>query len=166
MGRSRADEGLEMTTLNPAVPNAPPEAQPEAQPLRELKPRRTVRQVLRSYFYWTYSRGSFHYDVMVTLILAFIFVTPQIPGWSYGDKPSSTSGLAHPIEVVGNGGRGLIITVQAADVTVPAGASEKAVRQILRKAIEPVTGDAVSVERWATVTDEQGHAAWQVWAHR
>jgi hypothetical protein len=157
-----------MTTLNPTVPNSQPDSEPGSKPgsLRESKPRRTVRQILLSYFYWTYSRGSFHYDVMVTVILLFIFVTPQIPGWSYGDKPSSTAGLAHPISVVGNGGRGLIITVQAADVSVPPGSSEKAVRQILRKAIEPVTGDAVFVERWERVTDAQGNSAWQVWAHR
>ena len=165
-----------MTTLNPAVPNphstSHSEPQPESQlnsqagSRQETKPRRTMRQVLLSYFYWTYSRGSFHYDVMVTLILLFIFVTPQIPGWSFGDKPSSTAVLAHPIQVIGDGGRGLMITVQASDVAVPAGASEKAVRQILRKAIEPVTGDAVFVERWEVVTDAQGNAAWRVWAHR
>jgi hypothetical protein len=165
-----------MTTLNPAVPNShptshpdsPPESQPDSQAVlrREAKPRRTARQVLLSYFYWTYSRGSFHYDVMVTLILLLIFVTPQIPGWSYGDKPSSTATLAHPIQVMSDGGRGLMITVQASDVTVPAGASEKAVRQVLRKAIEPVTGDAVFVERWELVMDAQGTPAWRVWAHR
>jgi hypothetical protein len=157
-----------MTTLNPAVPNSHPDSKPDSQPKsrRESQPRRSFRQILLSYFYWTYSRGSFHYDVMVTLILLFIFVTPQIPGWSYGDKPASTAGLAHPIEVIGNGGRGLIVTVQAADVAVPAGASEKAVRQILRKAIEPVTGDAVVVERWETVADTQGNLAWRVWAYR
>ncbi|MGA2537596.1 MAG: hypothetical protein ABSF53_16380 [Terracidiphilus sp.] len=157
-----------MTTLNPAVPNSHPDSKPDAHTKshRELQPRRTARQILLSYFYWTYSRGSFHYDVMVTLILLFIFVTPQIPGWSFGDRPASTAGLAHPIQVIGNGGRGLIITVQASDVPVPAGASEKTVRKILRKAIEPVTGDAVVVERWETVADAQGNLAWRVWAYR
>jgi hypothetical protein len=148
------------SSLNPAIRAAHPEARPEP------KPRRTVRQILLSYFYWTYSRGSFHYDVMVTLILLFIFLTPHIPGWSYGDAPSSTAGLAHPMQVVSNGGRGLIVTVDAADVTIPAGASEKAVRQALRKAIEPVTGDAVVVERWETVRDAGGNLEWKVWAHR
>ena len=36
-----------------------------------------MSKLLRSYFYWTYPRGNIHYDVMVTLILLFIFVTPQ-----------------------------------------------------------------------------------------
>ncbi len=50
-----------------------------------------MNRILKSYFYWTYKRGAFHYDVMVTLILLFIFITPHL--WSYGDKPS---GLEFP----------------------------------------------------------------------
>lgn len=126
--------------------------------------RRSVKQVLLSYFYWTYPRGSFHYDVMVTLILLFIGVTPLI--WNYGDKPSPSGGPSHPIQVIGNDGQGVIVTVQAVDANVPSGASDKVVKQALRKAIEPVTGDAVFVEHWETVTDAQGNAAWKVWAHR
>jgi hypothetical protein len=134
--------------------------QPDAQP------RPGIRQILKSYFYWTYPRGCFHYDVMVTLILLFIFVTPHIPGWSYGDKPSTGEGPLHPIQVIGNDGHGLIITVLASDANVPAGASDKVVKQALRKAIEPVTGDAVFVTRWETFSDPQGNLAWKVWAHR
>ncbi|HEY1160940.1 MAG TPA: hypothetical protein VGE83_09935 [Terracidiphilus sp.] len=136
-----------MQSLNPSA--APPQP-------------RTLKQILLSYFYWTYSRGSFHYDIMVTLILLFIFVTPWL--WNYGDKPSF-NGPQHPMQVVGNDGHGLIVTVQASDVTIPAGASERAVKQILRKAIEPVTGDDVFVDNWETVTDAEGNKAWKVWAH-
>lgn len=125
--------------------------------------KRSIKQVLSSYFYWTYKRGSFHYDIMVTLILLFIFVTPHL--WDYGAKPSAISGSGHPFQVVGNG-RGVIITVQAADVSIPGGASERDVKTALRKAIEPVTGDDVFVERWQKVTDAQGNLAWKIWAHR
>ena len=34
-------------------------------------------RILKSYLFWTYDRGSFHYDVMVTLILLFLFVSPR-----------------------------------------------------------------------------------------
>jgi hypothetical protein len=126
-----------------------------------------MKRILKSYFYWTYPRGSFHYDVMVTLILLFIFITPWIPGWSYGDKPLNETGPAQPIEVIGNDGHGLIITVHASDVNVPAEASDSVVKKALRKAIEPVTGDAVSVDRWELIRDENGNpAAWKVWARR
>jgi hypothetical protein len=125
-----------------------------------------MNKILKSYFYWTYPRGCFHYDVMVTLILAFIFITPWL--WNYGDKPSSAAGPQHPIQVVGDGGRGLIITVLASDVDLDVNTkdSPQLVKKVLRKAIEPVTGDAVSVEHWETVKDEQGNWAWKVWARR
>jgi hypothetical protein len=145
-----------MSTQIPAVPIS--QADPQ--------PRRSFKQVLLSYFYWTYSRGSFHYDVMVTLILLFIFLTPWIPGFSYGDKPSTAAALIHPIQVVSDGGHGVIITVAVSDANVPAGASDAQVKKALRKAVEPVTGDAVFVEKWETFTDAQGNASWRVWAHR
>ncbi len=124
-----------------------------------------MNKILKSYFYWTYSRGSFHYDVMVTLILAFIFITPHL--WNYDDKPSISTMSPHPMEVVGDGSHGLILTVQASDVDVPAGASDKAVRKILRKAVEPIAGDSVFVERWELSRDGNGNpVAWKIWAHR
>jgi hypothetical protein len=125
-----------------------------------------MKKLLKSYFYWTYPRGCFHYDVMVTVILVFIFVTPHL--WNYGDKPSNAAGPPHPIQVVGDGGRGLIVTVNASDVNldVQTTASNLVVKKALRKAIEPVTGDAVSVQRWETVTDAQGTVSWRVWARR
>jgi hypothetical protein len=127
------------------------------------QPRRSFRQILGSYFYWTYSRGSFHYDIMVTLILLFIFITPHL--WDFGANPSSMAASSHPFQVVPNG-RGVTITVQSSVVNVPAGASDRQVKKILRKAIEPVTGDDVYVERWETATDAQGNLTWKVWAHR
>lgn len=120
--------------------------------------------VLKSYFYWTYSRGSFHYDVMVTLILLFIFVTPQF--WNFGDGRSTAPGPSHPIMVSTDGGHGVIITVDATDVVVPAGASDSQVKRALRHAIEPVTGDDVFVVRWMTVTTADRRLAWKVWAHK
>jgi len=50
-------------------------------------------------------------------------------------------------------------------VAVPDSASASQVKRLLRKAIEPVTGDAVFVDSWKTVT-VQGVLEWQVWAHR
>ena len=123
-------------------------------------------KLLKSYFYWTYSRGSFHYDVMVTLILAFIFITPRF--WDFGEKPSTAAALKHPIEVVGNGERGVLITLSASDVPLDlrTHAPEPVVKRALRKAVEPITGDAVFVERWETAVDATGSPVWKVWAHR
>ncbi len=53
-----------------------------------------------------------------------------------------------------------------ANLDLNATASNKVVKKALRKAIEPVTGDAVFVVHWETVTDAQGNPVWKVWAHR
>ena len=121
-------------------------------------------QTLRGYFWWTYPRGTVHYDVMVTLILLFIFVTPQF--WDFGDKPSRAPGPSHPIQVASDGTRSLLVTISEIDVNAPSTATDSEMRRILRKAIEPVTGDAVTVLRWETATDAQGNKIWKVWARR
>jgi hypothetical protein len=41
--------------------------------------------ILRSYLFWTYERGSFHYDVMVTVILLFLFIAPHFI--DFHDRP-------------------------------------------------------------------------------
>lgn len=134
---------------------------PSNQPVRN---QRSFKEILKSYFYWTYKRGSFHYDIMVTLILLFIFITPHL--WNYGEKPSPISGPAHPIVVSGTAGRDVIVTVRASDVSVTTNSPDAAVKRALRQAIEPVMGDAVAVEHWETFTDAQGNLDWKVWAHR
>jgi hypothetical protein len=126
--------------------------------------RRSFGEVLRSYFYWTYPRGSFHYDVMVTLILAFIFITPML--WDYGDKPASTAKTENII-VRGDGGHGLIVTLQGPDVNVPPASSDAAIKKALKKAMQPVLGDSMYIERWELTRDGNGNpASWKVWAHR
>lgn len=129
-----------------------------------------MQKTLKSYFFWTHQRGSFHYDVMVTLILLFIFITPQ-PFFrrilDYGDKAPTNHALMEPIQVVGDGDYGLVLTVPAADITVDPSADIKSVRKSLHRAIQPVTGDAVSVVRWETVPGDSGKPAqWKVWVHR
>jgi len=124
-----------------------------------------MNRILKSYFYWTYPRGNFHYDVMVTLILLFIFVTPFL--WNYGDKPSVLQFPEHPMTVTSDGERGMVIAVQAADLNLAPDAPDATVKKALRTAVEPVAGDSVVVERWQLVRDAKGNPqAWQVWAHR
>ena len=128
-------------------------------------PSRSVWQVLKSYFYWTYARGSVPYDVMVTLILAFIFITPWL--WDYGDKPRSTALNTQPVLVTGDGARGVIVTLTASGVNVPTGASDAAIKKALKNAMEPVLGDSIFVDRWQLTRDQNGNpVSWKVWAHR
>lgn len=124
-----------------------------------------MKRILKSYFYWTYTRGSFHYDVLVTVILLFIFVTPHL--WNYGDKPPVLAGPNEPMIVTGDGEHGLIITVQASDVNVGAAETAGTIKKALRRAIEPVAGDAVFIERWELTRDANGSpVSWKIWAHK
>jgi hypothetical protein len=124
-----------------------------------------MKRILKSYFYWTYPRGNFHYDVMVTLILLFIFITPHL--WNYGDKPPVLAFPRDPMTVDTDGKYGLIITVPARDVQASSGDPDKAVKKALRTAVEPVAGDSVFVDRWELTRDASGAPqAWKVWAHR
>ena len=54
-------------------------------------------KLLKSYIFWTYQRGSFHYDIMVTAILLFLFVTPHFV--DFKDRPVETVAL-HSSEVL------------------------------------------------------------------
>jgi len=49
---------------------------------------RKLGTVIHRGLFWTYDRGTWQYDVMVALILAFIFLTPR--SW-FGDQPVSPS---------------------------------------------------------------------------
>jgi hypothetical protein len=124
-------------------------------------------KTLRSYLFWTYERGSFHYDVMVTLILAFIFVSPHFI--NFRDKP--VYNLPSQIMVQNDGAGSITYEVKKADVEqslqrVSSSDPEKRLRKALRRLIEPIAGD-VLVERYEPINGADGQiTAYRVWAHR
>ncbi len=73
-----------------------------------------VWETIKGYIWWTHPRGSFHYDVMVTLILLFIFVTPHFI--NYKDKPAERLPRPNSVLVMPDGDNGLIFRVDARDV--------------------------------------------------
>jgi hypothetical protein len=124
-------------------------------------------KTLKSYLFWTYERGSFHYDVMVTLILLFIFLSPRFI--NYRDRPVYQ--LPSQIMVENDGNGGLIYQVKKTDVDqalqhVSAKTDELRTRRALRRLIEPIAGD-VLIERYEPLADNAGTInAYRVWAHR
>jgi hypothetical protein len=116
--------------------------------------------VLKSYLWWTYERGSVHYDVMVTLILAFIFLTPH---WiHYGDRPKP-DWPTNEIRASVNPAGGMIYEVPVALVHM---AADAPTAEDLATAIAPVSGP-VTVDRWLPVKEIGGSVvAWRVWGHR
>ena len=119
-----------------------------------------VSQTIKGYIWWMYPRGSVHYDVMVTLILAFIFLAPV---WiNFRDKPIERSPNQTEVVVKPNG-TGFIYTVDAR--TIQPG-SEDEVRDELLRAIEPVAGE-IGIDRYEVVRDDKRNIiAYKVWGHR
>ena len=124
-------------------------------------------KTLRSYFWWTYERGSFHYDVMVTLILIFMFVSPFVI--DFKDRPVETVAL-HSSEVLvkeagmSGGSSRFIYQVRAEDM---GGAKTETERQAaILRIVEPISGE-VTLERYEPVVDAQGKViAYNAWVVR
>jgi hypothetical protein len=107
-------------------------------------------QTIRGYLWWTHDRGSVHYDVMVTLILAFIFLAPH---WiNFKDKPVERS--PHPTEVVvsPDGQDGFIYEVPA---TAVSGHDQASIQSDLLRVIEPIAGE-VEIIGYEPVQDAKG----------
>lgn len=118
-------------------------------------------RTLKSYVFWTYQRGSIPYDIMVTLILAFIFVTPHL--WHYGDQPQLPQQTRRSIVVHAQPNGSLLFDIPASQVK--AGPS-KLVQPQLEQAVRQISG-AVTVDRVETVKDSTGHVTgYKLWAHR
>jgi hypothetical protein len=114
-------------------------------------------KILRSYFFWTYERGSFHYDIMVTLILLFLFVSPRFI--DFKDKPVPEIPLQHSEVLVkaarsASGEAEFVYEVRVDDLH---GAKTDAeIRDAILKVVEPIAG-AVTLENYTPVADPKGH---------
>jgi len=116
-------------------------------------------RIFREYFFWTYERGSFHYDVMVTLILAFIFLTPRI--WNYGDHPQEVKLAPGNVLVETKGAGELVYEISAAQIK-----PDNPLDAQIRQNVEAVSGPVV-VERYEAVKEPHGKTKlYRVWAHR
>lgn len=107
-----------------------------------------------------YPRGSVPYDIMVTLILAFIFIAPLFI--NFRDKPVERS--PHQTEVVVRPeGNGFVYKVDAAAVK---SGSDEETRESLMRVLEPIAGE-ISIDRYQPVLDSKRNVvAYEVWAHR
>jgi hypothetical protein len=117
-----------------------------------------IGRTLKGYLFWTYDRGSFHYDVMVTLILAFIFIAPRFI--DFKDKPGAA--LPHPTDIVASAdGKTYQVDASAVDAQ-----DEGMVRVNFERLLRPITG-GVTVERVEQIRDPGGHVvAYRAWVRR
>jgi len=107
-------------------------------------------RTIRGYILWQYERGTLHYDIMVSLILIFIFLSPRLI--NFNDKPIARK--PHPTEVtVTSDAEGhLLYQVEASAISASDGQS---VEDQLLHIIEPISG-AVSIVSYQAVSDNKG----------
>jgi hypothetical protein len=124
-------------------------------------------KLIKSYIFWAYERGSAPYDVMVTAILLFMFVSPHFI--NYNDKPVETVAL-HSSEVLvreagtAGGSSRFIYQVRAEDTG--RASTDAEVQAAILRVIEPISGE-VSIERYEPVRDAQGKViAYNAWVLR
>ena len=124
-------------------------------------PMKGTFRTIRSYILWQHERGTLHYDIMVTLILLFIFLSPY---WiNFNDKPVPHN--LHPSEVVVTPDMqgGLVYEISAAAVSA---GDDATVNAELLRVIEPISG-AVTIARYEGVPDRDGKLqSYRVWVKR
>src|SRR5208282_2034739 len=116
-----------------------------------VSPMGAIWRTIRGYILWSYERGSLHYDIMVTLILLFVFVAPHFI--NFKDKPVERNPHLTGVVVIPSEKGGLIYQIQASAVNTAPGQD---VRRQLEQIIEPISG-AVSITNVETVKDAAGH---------
>ncbi|MGZ4824539.1 MAG: hypothetical protein ACXVZT_07960, partial [Terriglobales bacterium] len=109
---------------------------------------------------WTDKRGSVRYDIMVTLILAFIFLAPY---WlNFKDKPIERLPHQTGVVVFPDGQSGFLFQVDASAVRGDPATFESD----LLRVIEPIAGE-VDITRYEPVRDAKGLVVgYKVWVTR
>ncbi len=137
--------------------------QPEASTALDsaVSPMGAIWRTIRGYILWSYERGSLHYDIMVTLILLFIFVSPHFI--NFKDKPVERNPHLTGVVVIPGDKGGFIYQIQASAVNAAPGGD---IRRQLEQIIEPISG-AVSITRYETLKDGLGRPlSYKVWVEK
>jgi hypothetical protein len=108
-------------------------------------------RTIRSYILWQHERGTLHYDIMVTLILIFVFLSPRVI--NFNDKPALQSPNAADVVVTPDARGGLVYQISASVITP---GDDQSVREQLLRIIKPISGE-VSIVSYDAVTDSKGH---------
>jgi hypothetical protein len=140
---------LESAKVTPAVPSAP------------TLPMNSIWRTIRGYILWSYERGSLHYDVMVTLILLFVFLSPY---WiNFKDKPIERVPHHTGVMIQPDGKGGFIYQIEASALTAK---NETDLREQMLAIIEPITG-AAAISKYEPVKDGAGRVqSYRVWVEK
>jgi len=120
-----------------------------------------IGRTIRDYVLWSYERGTIQYDVMVSLILLFLFLSPYFI--DYKDKPVQHNPNAAAVTINADGKGGFIYQIEGS--AIPA-QDDGAVRTELLKIIEPISGE-VSITKVVPMKDSAGHVlVYKVWVQK
>ena len=123
-----------------------------------------IWRTIRDYIFWSYERGTIQYDVMVTIILLFVFLSPRLI--NFKDKPVEHNPHRTGVAVVPDGQGGLIYQIEAAAVGQAVGNDDSVIRGELLQIIEPISGE-VSITKVESVRDGSGRILnYKVWVAR
>lgn len=140
---------MESAKASPAVPGVP------------SLPMNSIWRTIRGYILWSYERGSLHYDVMVTLILLFVFLSPY---WiNFKDKPIERVPHQTGVVIQPDGRGGFVYQIDASVLTAK---NDVALREQMLGIIEPITG-AASISKYEPVKDGSGNVqSYKVWVEK
>jgi hypothetical protein len=110
-----------------------------------------VWRTIRSYVLWQHERGTLHYDIMVTLILVFVFFSARVI--NFNDKPVLRNPHPNDVMVTPDAQGNLVYQISAGAITP---GDDQAVRDQLLRVIKPISG-AVSIVNYEPVADGKGH---------
>jgi hypothetical protein len=114
-------------------------------------PMNAVWRTIRSYILWQHERGTLHYDIMVTLILIFVFFSSRVI--NFNDKPVLRNPHPTDLVVTPDAQGGLLYQISASAITP---GDDHSVREQLLHLIQPISGD-VSIVNYEPVADGKGH---------
>ena len=124
-------------------------------------PMKRAWRTLRDYVLWSYERGTIQYDVMVTVILIFVFASPL--AINFKDKPVEHNPHRTGVVVIPDGRGGFIYQIEARAI---AAGDEETIQAEMLSVIEPISGE-VSISHYEAVRDGAGSiVAYKVWVQR
>jgi hypothetical protein len=116
---------------------------------------------IRSYVLWQHERGTLHYDIMVTLILIFIFFSPRVI--NFNDKPAAADLHRTGVVVSSDASGELVYEIEASRISAGGDAE---IRAQLLSIIETISG-AASIVKYEKVADASGKTQeYRVWVKR
>jgi len=118
-------------------------------------------RTIRGFILWSHERGTIQYDVMVTLILLFVFLSPHFI--NFNDRPVQRNPHSSGVVVYPDGNGEFIYQVEGKAVQAK---DDSGIRASLLRIIEPISG-GVSISRYEPMTDNKGRViAYKVWIQR